>query len=147
MKLHCKQSGAICIAILIGVSAGCGTQTISTDAVEGTITLSGVPVEGANVMFSPVTEGQGAPAYGRTDAEGRYKLQTQQGAVDAGTTPGEYKVTVSKVELVGTGKFETTPEGKREIVESTDVLEDTSPARRRRCGRRSRRRLRRRFRF
>lgn len=123
MNFHPKLSGAICIAIVIGVSAGCGTGAISTDIVQGTITLSGAPVEGANVMFSPVTQGQGAPAYGRTDAQGHYKLQTHQGAVDAGTTPGEYKVTVSKIETVGTGKFATTPEGtKEEVTESKDAL-------------------------
>jgi len=43
------------------------------------------------------TAGQGQPGYATTDANGHYQLSTLQGAVDAGTTPGEYLVTISKV--------------------------------------------------
>ena len=47
-------------------------------------------------------------------------LQTLQGAPGAGTTPGEYKVTVSKVKMVPTGRTRVTPEGVKEKVEEPE---------------------------
>jgi len=103
--------------------AGCGDRPIDTSMAEGTVTFNGQAVEGANVMFSPVTAGSGSPAYATTDATGRFVLQTQQGAAGAGTTAGEYKVTISKVQMVGTGKKQMTPEGvEEEIMEPKEVL-------------------------
>lgn len=118
------QIAAWLIAVLVLAFAGCsGSGPINTDSVEGKITLGGAPVEGANVMFSPVTEGKGNPAYATTDAQGHYQLQTQQGAAGAGTTPGEYKVTISKVVMVATGKMTKTPEGESEkVTQPEDVL-------------------------
>lgn len=117
------QAAVALIAVALISCVGCGGGVIDTDSVEGTVTYKGAPVEGASVMFSPVSEGQGNPAYAVTDAKGHYILQTQQGAADAGTTPGDYKVTVSKVEMIGTGKTTTTPEGeKEEITESKEAL-------------------------
>lgn len=118
------QIAAWLIAVLVLAFAGCsGSGPINTDSVEGKITLGGAPVEGANVMFTPATEGQGSPAYATTDAQGHYQLQTLQGAPGAGTTPGQYKVTVSKVEMVKTGETTKTPEGKdEEVTEPKEVL-------------------------
>jgi len=64
------------------------------------VTYNGAPLPGASVSFAPATEGQGNPAYGRTDAEGRYTLQTLLGNPDAGTTPGEYRVAIRKTEEI-----------------------------------------------
>ena len=48
-----------------------------------------------------------------TDEKGFYKLQTQQGAPDAGTVPGTYDVTISMKESYPTGKqvFDETENG------------------------------------
>lgn len=110
--------------VLLGVTAvGCGGNTLATIEVTGTVTHNGAPVEGAYVMFSPVEPGQGNPGYAVTDANGRYALATQQGAVGAGTTPGHYKVTVTKTRRTSTGKTETTPEGEMvEVMENQDLL-------------------------
>jgi hypothetical protein len=90
---------------------GChGSSVIKTDVVEGTVTYQGIPVADANISFSPVLNG--SPAYGRTDSQGKYKLQTLLGAVDQGTTPGEYVVIINKSENVPTGKKEIDPDGK-----------------------------------
>lgn len=103
--------------------SGCGDRPIDTSMAEGTVTFNGQPVAGANVMFSPASEGAGSPAYATTDASGRFVLQTQQGAPGAGTTAGEYKVTISKVEMVGTGRKQMTPEGvEEEVMEPKEVL-------------------------
>jgi hypothetical protein len=79
------------------VLTGCD-KTISTIKVSGTVKFDGVPLADASISFSPETEGEGLPAYGTTDANGNYLLQTAQGKVDAGTTPGKYQVTIRKME-------------------------------------------------
>ncbi len=121
MNVRFQMAAGLASAFIVAF-AGCDSA-IDTDSVEGTITLGGVPVEGASVMFSPVTEGKGNPAYAKTDAQGHYQLQTQQGAAGAGTTPGKYRVTVSKVVMVATRKMTRTPEGEAEtITEPKEVL-------------------------
>lgn len=122
MKRRAYVSG--CVAVLLLVSIGCGGDTLDTQAVQGTITYNGEPVEGANVMFTPVDKTSGAaPAVAITDENGHYKLQTQRGAAGTGTTPGEYIVTVSKTEMVPTGETTTTPEGEtEEVMEGRNVL-------------------------
>ncbi|MGQ9769801.1 MAG: hypothetical protein ACUVQG_04535 [Thermogutta sp.] len=60
-----------------------------------TVTYRGAPVEGATVTLHPTTP-EGKAAFGRTDAQGRAVL----GTFDArdGAIPGDYGVTVTKVE-------------------------------------------------
>ncbi|MEI7700236.1 MAG: hypothetical protein WCK86_10590 [Planctomycetia bacterium] len=61
----------------------------------GVVTLDGVPAGKLSVQFSPAFE-KGTPAYGVTDAEGRYVLQF---SVDrTGALPGRYKVGVEPLE-------------------------------------------------
>ena len=81
---------------LIGCGTGGGLATVK---VTGTVTLDGEPVAGASVRFSPKTEGQGHPGSARTDAKGFYQLSTALGKDNAGTTPGDYLVAISKVEV------------------------------------------------
>ena len=74
---------------------GCGgSKYLSTNATEITITMDGVPLEGANVSLVPI--GEGDLAYGTTDANGLCVIQTLQGKAQAGTTLGDYTVTVRK---------------------------------------------------
>jgi len=75
---------------------------MATNMVDGLVTLDGAPLAGATITFSPITEG--AIAVGNSDVQGKFTLQTQQGAVGKGTTEGEYTVTVVKIESVPTGK-------------------------------------------
>ncbi len=82
--------------------AGCsGESHLATEPVQGLVTLDGQPVPEATVMFVPVTEGQGLPATGQTDAQGVYRLtaanaQDATAKAGAGTRPGEYFVGVIK---------------------------------------------------
>ena len=88
------------ITILTAVSfIGCGDGGLATVKVTGTVTFDGEPLPGASINFAPKTQGQGHTGYAITDASGRYQLQTLQGKADAGTTPGEYLVSVSKEEV------------------------------------------------
>ena len=100
---------------------GCQSEpTLSTEYVEGVVTIDGTPVEGATVAFRPVNEGQGMSASGFTDANGVYKLTAVGGteagepAVDAGTLPGEYYVMVMKAEAeVGISEEEAEESGQK----------------------------------
>lgn len=87
------------------VCVGCGSSAIKTEPVTGIVTLDGKPVEAAFVTFIPKEQGEGATvSFGTSDATGRYSLQVMRGDPDAGTTPGEYRVTVEKIESVPTGR-------------------------------------------
>jgi len=96
--------------VTLFLAAGCGDK-FKTYPVTGTVTYQGKPVAGATVSFNPKVQGQGDDGYARTDENGVYKLQTQLGKPEGGTTPGEYYVRVSKSESVSTGKSNTDSTG------------------------------------
>ncbi len=68
------------------------------------VTLDGAPLADAYVNYVPKNSDGAKPAYGRTKEDGSYILQTLLGAPDAGTTPGDYTVLISKTKNVPTGK-------------------------------------------
>src|SRR5688500_11876299 len=83
-------------ALVLSCSSGHGTASVS-----GTVLYKGQPVEGATVIFHP----QGAaatarPAQGKSESGGHFTLTTYFGPSDqpAGALPGDYKVTVSKID-------------------------------------------------
>ena len=82
---------------------GCGPKSDGNFFVTGTVTHGGQPLEDARVVFIP-DGGSGEGASGRTDASGKYVLTTSSGNDASGTKPGEYRVTVSKTELVWDGR-------------------------------------------
>ncbi|MDR1962732.1 MAG: carboxypeptidase-like regulatory domain-containing protein [Planctomycetaceae bacterium] len=109
--------------LVVSVFSGCGRTPIKTDYVEGVVTYNGSPVPDATICFSPIEKGQGAPAYGITDQQGKYKIQTFLGTPNRGTTPGEYIVLVTKVETYGTGKKAKLEDGTEyEITDSRGLL-------------------------
>jgi hypothetical protein len=73
---------------------GCGGNPAgypATAPVTGTVTLDGVPLEGASITFSPAT---GRSSSGTTDAEGNYELN-YTGAIQ-GAMLGTHRVMISK---------------------------------------------------
>ena len=90
----------VTIFTALALTTGCGDGKIATLKVTGTITFDGEPLAEANVNFTPKTPGQGNPAYAVTDDQGHYKLQTLLGKAEAGTTPGDYDVYITKMEKV-----------------------------------------------
>ncbi|MCU0877820.1 MAG: carboxypeptidase-like regulatory domain-containing protein [Pirellulaceae bacterium] len=91
-------------AALLGVvgAAGCNSDGPSTSPVSGVVKHNGNPVEGAIVSFVPTqTTGETATAVGTTDASGKYVLSTR--AKDDGAIPGDYKVSITKIEGGGQG--------------------------------------------
>lgn len=68
----------------------CGSKNnLKIEKVSGVVTLDGQPLADAFVYFTPV--GDGVPAFGKTDAQGVYQLQTASGSI-GGTTVGNYKI-------------------------------------------------------
>ncbi|MBR4832896.1 MAG: hypothetical protein IKU86_00990 [Thermoguttaceae bacterium] len=88
---------------MLAVLPAC-SKAIKTEGVTGVITYNGEPLAAATVKFIPA-DGTGSQSYGKTNEKGEYKLQTLLGAADAGTTPGEYKVTVDCIETYETGNM------------------------------------------
>lgn len=83
-------AGILCLA-------GCGGGSevhIPLQPVTGTVIADGQPLAGAMVMFGPYGAQIGKPAYGTTDASGKYELQFVDGR--PGCPPGNYVVTISK---------------------------------------------------
>ena len=72
------------LTIALALAAGCGSGNAAT--VSGTVRMDGQPLDTGNVSFYP-EGGQGAPAYGSIDAQGRYALST---GTQSGLTPGKY---------------------------------------------------------
>ncbi len=100
---------------MLAVLPAC-SKAIKTEGVTGVITYNGEPLANATVKFIP-TDATGSQSYGKTNEKGEYKLQTLLGAADAGTTPGEYKVTVDCIETVETGNMiEENGEEKEETI-------------------------------
>ena len=87
-----------CPWLLAGCSQSEGPDTVD---VTGTISMNGSPVEGANVIFHPVdAEVSTLASQARTDAEGRFELQTHTGGGNykLGIVPGKYAVVVTKLD-------------------------------------------------
>ena len=128
-ELFMKQSSigiSVLVSLLFATFIGCGggSSVVKTEPVSGVVTFKGEPLPGATLCFAPAAGGEGLSAYARTNDKGEYKLQTPTGAANAGTTPGEYKVTIKCSKLVSTGKQEMSDsEGKMvDIMESVDVI-------------------------
>jgi hypothetical protein len=89
-------AGLVALLSLLGCSTSHGTASVS-----GTVLHKNQPVAGAAIIFHPLGDGPTAkPAQGKSDAGGRFTLTTYLGPSEqpAGALPGEYKVTVTKID-------------------------------------------------
>ncbi len=64
--------------------------------VSGTVTYKGKPIEGADLVFNPESDGRAASA--KSDASGKFHLTTLD--PQDGAQPGKYKVAISKKEMI-----------------------------------------------
>ena len=85
--------------LLVGCSAGEDDEWTknrpATYQARGTVTIDGNPLSDATVVFKPA-DSDGNTAVGRTDADGRFVLQTFENK--DGAVAGKHLVTVTKVE-------------------------------------------------
>lgn len=99
-----QRRWVLCATIGLVLAAGCskGSKERQFDLtpVSGVITLDGKPLADADVGFAYLgvpPEGFAGSA-GRTDAQGRYELQT---GTKKGAVAGQYRVTVSRLAAPG----------------------------------------------
>lgn len=90
----------ICIFLVTAVcaSSGCSgrPRVDGVVPVTGTVTYQGKPAPGATVSFSPAGDGRSASA--TTNQDGAFALTTLEAG--DGALPGNYKVSISKSEVV-----------------------------------------------
>jgi hypothetical protein len=108
-------NGTWCVVPILAMTLlGCGSDELDRFKeglvpVSGTVTLDGEPVEGAAVFFIPASFAKGTggevgarPAWGNTDATGRYSLASPPKGPQiipedyAGCLPGEYVVGIEQ---------------------------------------------------
>ena len=102
-------SGYVCLLIALAASAGCGSNGLAQ--IEGTVTLDGEPLEGANVEFAPLTAaGSASYSIESTDADGHFTMG-YTGDKD-GVLPGKYRVYISTEwdEMLANGRTKRHPE-------------------------------------
>lgn len=80
----------VVLCTMLGCTGNGGPKTVP---VSGVVNYKGEPVSGAGVTFSPP---EGRPAIGTTDENGRFELVTS--VTRHGAVPGEYAVTIVKME-------------------------------------------------
>ena len=76
------------------VLQGCSPRGPALGRVEGTVTLDGVPLGGARIIFTPVDGGRSSMAV--TDGSGHYELEFAGGI--KGAVVGKHKVSISTFE-------------------------------------------------
>jgi hypothetical protein len=79
--------------LLVAGCGGCGGGR-GGPSVRGTVTLDGVPLGEANIEFHPLVSG--VVGHGVSDTKGNFEIA---GANREDLTPGEYLVTVMKLEM------------------------------------------------
>jgi len=107
MRLTIRKVAALTALTII--LSGCSTKPDNRPRrvpVTGTVLYKGQPVANATVLFEPANDTPAAA--GKTDAQGRYHLETF-GSAD-GAVPGDYKITVRKVEVIRGQKGEQVPD-------------------------------------
>ncbi len=87
---RCSFPRILLLAALVSLG-GCGGVGKPVK-VHGVLTLDGKPLAGATITFTPA-QGDGKPAYGRSESDGSFLLTTFK--PDDGALPGDYKVTVT----------------------------------------------------
>jgi hypothetical protein len=96
----------VCTLGIVGAFAGCiGDKLPKTVPAEGIVTLDGVPVSDATVLF--ITDTGNNSASGVSNKDGKFELNVFE--EKKGALPGTYKVTVNKtiVEPASEKKGET----------------------------------------
>jgi hypothetical protein len=87
----------------VAICAGCGggPEGPATAEVSGLVSLNGAPVANADVFFHPANpDGPGKACQAVTGEDGRFTVKThvEAGEYKPGMIPGDYRVTISKLD-------------------------------------------------
>lgn len=118
-----RSAAVLSLLVAASVSAGCGGDSSAGDRPKrvpagGIVNYNGQPVADATVIFVP--DGHQHAAVGRTDSSGRFQLQTFE--ANDGAVPGEYKVSVRKVEVTSEGASGGDDDAETEEAEERSLL-------------------------
>jgi hypothetical protein len=107
------------------VISGCSRSGPELAPVSGRVTLSGNPLEKADIVFQP--DNGKPPASGRTDAEGRYELAYKRGVMGGPVGQNTVRIRVSR-ELVRNppqiaARFNSQSELRREVKAGENVFD------------------------
>jgi len=89
--------------------------------VEGTVTLDGEPLAGAAVSFVPAEGGR--PSTGQTDDQGHFTLASY--TANDGVPPGEYKITVIKLDARRQAEAAPVEEGSEAEEQTMGAMEQS----------------------
>jgi hypothetical protein len=117
MRMQKSVLFGVALLLFAGCSGGDEGTNPKTYPVTGTVTMGGSPVAGATVSFQ-LADGSRS-AVGITDDGGKYKLTTF--AADDGAVPGDYKISLFKLEG---DKVAAAPAGQ---LASGELSEDYDP--------------------
>jgi hypothetical protein len=90
----CNSVIVLLLFALCGLGCNSQSKLLGLVPVEGIVYYDGKPLDGAAVNFIPQDLNQRS-AIGTTDSTGKFTLMTLN--PNDGATPGEYKITISKV--------------------------------------------------
>jgi len=113
---HLHPIALFAFFVSLSCFSGCGGSAGSLRGLapcKGTVTLDGVPLSDALVMFIPVDGGEMRAASAQTDASGGFTMSTLQ--PQDGVTPGKFAVTVVKHEEFGPAPKTTVNEAGEEF--------------------------------
>lgn len=88
------------INIALVVLTGCGSEDVKLASVAGIVTMNGMPLPGATVLFRPRTTAEdsdvkgAAESFGKTDENGRYELAVVM-TDDDGAVVGPHDVSIT----------------------------------------------------
>jgi hypothetical protein len=100
----CVLVALACFVAILGCKSN---STRNLAEVEGTITLDGEPLFGAEVIFRPT---EGRPSLGKTDSNGKYRLRYSTEKM--GALIGTHTVTISSWEDESGDEDSTSPKEK-----------------------------------
>jgi hypothetical protein len=105
---------------LLLLMTGCGSSKLDgLVPASGTVTFNGSPVEQATIIFSPKSgETQARAASATTDSHGKFSMMTLYPG--DGVFPGNYAVTIEKVETTGEVRY---IEEKKEAVDDRQIID------------------------
>jgi hypothetical protein len=115
--MRCVMFGCLAAAL---AAAGCGSGGGPVLPVNGIVTLDGKPLDGATVTFYP--EGGGNRGFARTGTDGRFVITGMKG--EEGLPPGQYKVTVSKLNVPTGGEIDDPTSPAIGAVTEADIKSD-----------------------
>lgn len=90
--------GAICLAVLLCVTVGCGGSGLERATVKGTVSLDGEPIEQGVIAFVPVGDTKGSGG-GAEIKDGEYSIPK-----DRGPSPGKHRVEITATRSTGTAE-------------------------------------------